>query len=170
MKQKMNSCESFFPATEGCWFQGNFSAALLAGGRSTRMGRDKAQIAVNWVGEAVSLRIRQLRILESLEPKELFYSGRARGDDLGGAKIVVDQWADAGPLNGIASCLQQTASDLLLCLAVDVARIEAFLLLKLLGKCRAGQGVVPRIGEQYIWPSTKLSNDSCGCRISFDGS
>jgi molybdopterin-guanine dinucleotide biosynthesis protein A len=149
MKQKVNSCESFFPAPEGCWFRGNFSAALLAGGRSIRMGRDKALIAVDWEGETVPLRIRQLRVLESLEPKELIYSGPARADDLRGAKIIVDQWSAAGPLNGIASCLQQTASDLLLCLAVDVACIEAPLLLKLLGKCRAGQGVVPRIGEQY---------------------
>jgi len=52
-------------------------------------------------------------------------------------------------LSGIASCLQQTTSDLLLCLAVDVARIEALILLKLLRNCRAGQGIVPRIGEHY---------------------
>jgi molybdenum cofactor guanylyltransferase len=113
------------------------------------MGRDKAQIAVNWQSETVPLRIRQLRVLQSLQPKELFYSGPARIDDLRDVRIVADQWPDAGPLNGIASCLKQTTSDLLLCLAVDVARVEAPILLKLLEKCRAGQGVVPRIGEQY---------------------
>jgi molybdenum cofactor guanylyltransferase len=133
----------------GPWVKVNFSAALLAGGRSIRMGRDKAQIAVSWQGEIVPLRIRQLRVLESLEPKELFYSGPTRIDDLRGAKNIVDQWSDAGPLSGIASCLKQTTSDLLVCVAVDAARIEASLLLKLLGRCRTGQGVVPRIGQQY---------------------
>jgi molybdenum cofactor guanylyltransferase len=136
-------------AAAGHSFKGNFSAALLAGGRSIRMGLDKAQIPVSWQGATVPLRTRQLRVLESLKPKELFYSGPAQTDDLCGAKIVVDRWSDAGPLNGIASCLKQTTSDLLLCLAVDVARVEASILLKLLGKCRAGQGVVPTIGEQY---------------------
>jgi molybdopterin-guanine dinucleotide biosynthesis protein A len=147
-------------ATAG-WFKGNFSAALLAGGRSIRMGRDKAQIPVSWQGATVPLRIRQLRVLESLEPKELFYSGPAQMDDLYDARIVVDEWSDAGPLNGIASCLKQTTTHLLLCLAVDAARVQAAILLKLLGKCRAGQGVVPRIGEQYeplvaVYPKRSL--------------
>jgi molybdenum cofactor guanylyltransferase len=113
------------------------------------MGRDKAQIAVTWQSETVPLRIRQLRVLESLEPNELLYSGPSPMDDLRDAKIVVDEWSDIGPLNGIASCLRQTTSDLLLCLAVDAARVEASILLKLLGKCHAGQGVVPRIGDRY---------------------
>jgi molybdopterin-guanine dinucleotide biosynthesis protein A len=64
----------------------------------------------------------------------------------GGAVLL---WSDAGPLSGIASCLGEMTSDLLLCLAVDIARIETPILLKLLGKCRAGQGIVPRLGEHY---------------------
>ncbi len=142
-------CSAVHSNPAGGWFKGNFSAALLAGGRSIRMGRDKGEIAINWQGETVSLRVRQLRILESLEPAELLYSGPSRADGLSGVKIIPDQWSDAGPLSGIASCLEQTTSDLLLCLAVDVARIETFTLLKLLRKCGAGQGIVPRIGKHY---------------------
>jgi molybdopterin-guanine dinucleotide biosynthesis protein A len=126
------------------------------------MGRDKAQIAVSWEGETVPLRVRQLRLLASLEPEELFYSGPERVNDSPGAKIVADQWADTGPLSGIASCLKSTTSDLLLCLAVDVARIEAPILLNLLEKCRTGHGIVPRIGEYYeplvaVYPRSSLS-------------
>jgi molybdopterin-guanine dinucleotide biosynthesis protein A len=113
------------------------------------MGRDKAQIGVSWKGETVPLQVRQLRVLESLEPRELFYSGPTRADDLRGVKIIVDQWPDTGPLSGIASCLKETTGDLLLCLAVDAPRVEANILCKLLGKCGAGQGIVPRIGEHY---------------------
>ena len=142
-------CSPVHSNPTGGWFRGNFSAALLAGGRSIRMGRDKAEIAVRWGDETVPLRVRQLRILESLEPEELFYSGPMRVNDLRGAKIIVDQWSDAGPLSGLASCLREMTSDLLLCLAVDVARIETPILLKLLGKCRAGQGIVPRLGKHY---------------------
>lgn len=113
------------------------------------MGRDKAQIAVIWEGQTVPLRVRQLRILESLGPEKLFYSGPGGAEDLCGAKIVADEWSDAGPLSGIASCLRVTTSNLLLCLAVDLAQIDAPILLKLLGKCRSGRGIVPRIGENY---------------------
>jgi molybdopterin-guanine dinucleotide biosynthesis protein A len=142
-------CSAVHSNPTGCWFKGNFSAALLAGGRSIRMGRDKGEIAINWEGETVPLRLRQLRILKSLEPEELLYSGPTRVEGLPDAKMILDQWSDAGPLSGIASCLEQTTSDLLLCLAVDVARIEVLVLLKLLRKCCAGQGIVPRIGEHY---------------------
>jgi molybdenum cofactor guanylyltransferase len=144
------------------WFKGNFSAALLAGGRSIRMGRDKGEIAVNWEGEIVPLRVRQFRILQSLEPEELLYSSSTGVDSLPGATVILDRWSDAGPLSGIASCLEQTTSALLLCLAVDIAHIQTSPLLKLLGKCRAGLGIVPRIGEHYeplvaVYPKTALS-------------
>jgi molybdopterin-guanine dinucleotide biosynthesis protein A len=142
-------CSAVHSNPTAWWFKGNFSAALLAGGRSIRMGQDKGEIAIYWEGESIPLRVRQLRILKSLEPEELLYSGPTRVEGLPDAKIILDQWSDAGPLSGIASCLEQTTSDLLLCLAVDVARIEALILLKLLRKCHAGQGIVPRIGEHY---------------------
>ena len=53
-------------------------------------------------------------------------------------------------------------SALLLCLAVDVAYIEVPTLLKLLGNCRADQGIVPRIGDRYeplvaVYPKRALS-------------
>jgi molybdopterin-guanine dinucleotide biosynthesis protein A len=141
--------------------EGSFSAALLAGGRSVRMGRDKAQIAVSWEGETVPLWVRQLRLLQSLRPQELLFSVRAKADDLPGAKIVADEWPNAGPLSGIASCLRVTTSNLALFLAVDVARIDGPILQKLLEKCHAGYGIVPRIGDHYeplvaIYPRAAL--------------
>ena len=52
-----------------------FSAVVLAGGRSTRMGRDKALISV----DGVPLWERQLRLVEQLEPTWTFLAGRPRG-------------------------------------------------------------------------------------------
>lgn len=154
MKQKINSGEGFFPT--------GFSAALISGGRSLRMGRDKAQIAVDWKGETVPLRVRQLRLLQCLEPKELFYSGSAKPGDLPLARIIGDEWPDAGPLSGIASCLKVTSSDLLLCLAVDLARMSAPFLMKILAQCSVESGVVPRIRENYeplaaVYPRASLA-------------
>jgi molybdopterin-guanine dinucleotide biosynthesis protein A len=154
-------CSAVHSNPTGCRSKGNFSAALLSGGRSVRMGRDKAHIAVTWKGEAVPLRVRQLRLLQSLEPEELFCSGPPPADDQCEAKIVTDEWPDAGPLSGIASCLKLTTTGRLLCLAVDVARMDASILLKLLEKCSTDRGIVPRIGERYeplvaVYPKASL--------------
>ena len=52
-----------------------FSAVLLAGGRSTRMGRDKALLPL---ADGRLLWQRQLAVLEQLAPAELFFSGPPR--------------------------------------------------------------------------------------------
>jgi molybdenum cofactor guanylyltransferase len=138
-----------------------FSAAVLAGGRSVRMGRDKAQIPVTWKGHTVPLWARQLGLLQSLGPTELLYSVSTYLDQIPGARIVVDQWPNAGPLSAIASCLEAATTDLVLFLAVDVARIDALMLKKLLSGCQTGVGIVPRLGERYeplvaIYPRLSL--------------
>jgi molybdopterin-guanine dinucleotide biosynthesis protein A len=55
-----------------------FAAALLAGGKSRRMGRDKALLPVEWEGASVPLWERQLSILKALAPAELVISGPHR--------------------------------------------------------------------------------------------
>ena len=125
------------------------------------MGRDKTQIAVSWHGETLPLWARQLRLLEGLEPGQLFYSGPSPAASLPEATIVADEWPDCGPLSGIASCLKVTTTDRLLCLAVDVPRIEAPVLRKLLETCRSGFGIVPRIGKHHeplvaVYPKASL--------------
>ena len=56
----------------------NFSAALLAGGRSSRMGRDKAFLEI----DGVPLWQRQLQTLRELGPSETFLAGpmQSEGD------------------------------------------------------------------------------------------
>ena len=46
----------------------SFTAALLAGGKSRRMGRDKAYLSVEWKGASMPLWERQLAVLQSLAP------------------------------------------------------------------------------------------------------
>ena len=58
----------------------NFSAAILAGGKSTRMGRDKAFLTVPgfdaiWQRQLAVLE--QLALLAELQPQHLFWSGHA---------------------------------------------------------------------------------------------
>lgn len=123
---------------------GQFSAALLAGGRSVRMGCDKALLSFR--GER--LLDRQLTLLRSLGPAEIFLSCRpGTAYDVAEARIVFDEYPDAGPLGGIAACLSAMRTPRLVVLAVDMPCLRLSLLEKLVRLFP--RGVVPRIADRY---------------------
>ena len=112
-----------------------FAAALIAGGRSTRMGRDKARL--DWHG--TPLWRHQLAKLAALEPDALLISCRSAGDfpDAGPAvHLVPDAWADAGPLGGIVSCFEAVRADYLIVLGVDLPLLPVELLRRMRQACR----------------------------------
>ena len=110
------------------------SAIILAGGESRRMGRDKAWI--EWegrplIGWAVD-KVRRLGI------EEIFISGRPDGDYAQlGCPVLFDLEPGLGPLGGIERGLHHCTSPLLLVLAVDLPRITAECLGKLVEIGRA---------------------------------
>jgi molybdopterin-guanine dinucleotide biosynthesis protein A len=118
-----------------------FAAALMAGGKSSRMGTDKALLTVKWRGAEIPLWKRQLTILEALEPDQLIFSGHQRP----GLPLVSvpDRWADSGPLAGIATCLDSCLFDYLLVLAVDLPLMESAFLKLLLLHSNDSKGTVP---------------------------
>ena len=98
---------------------GKLAVALMAGGKSTRMGRDKCGISDRdgrelWRG--------RLELLRELKTSEVLISCRADQTDFdgSGARLVFDQWENAGPLGGIVSCLEAMEADRLLVLGVDL--------------------------------------------------
>lgn len=118
------------PATTRC------SAVLLAGGKSSRMGRDKALLEF----EGEPLWRRQLNSLRELSPEQLMVSGPLR-EEWSACEILPDEIADAGPLAGVSAALQKCTAPLLVVLAIDLPRMSAEYLRSL---CRDGQGAVPR--------------------------
>ncbi len=92
------------------------------------MGRDKRLLVVDWEGEPVPLWRRQLNVLRRLAPAELLISGLPDLDYPLDVTVVPDNIKDAGPLAGIASCLDVAQSRLVLVLAVDLPHITAGLL------------------------------------------
>jgi molybdenum cofactor guanylyltransferase len=118
-----------------------FSAVILAGGRSSRMQRDKAFLP--WRG--ATLLERQVRLVRGLAPVEIFISGR-KDADYGalGLPVLLDRFADLGPLAGVERALGEAHSPLLLVLAVDLPDMTADFLRGLAARCHAGGGVVPR--------------------------
>jgi molybdopterin-guanine dinucleotide biosynthesis protein A len=139
-----------------------FSAVLLAGGKSTRMGRDKAYLQVEWEGASIPLWERQLAVLQSVTPEKLFISGTRKPGYPASVAVLEDDWPDVGPLGGIATCLSRSKSASLLVLAVDLPLIQPDFLKKLLARSLAGRGVVPTHRNRFepliaVYPASALS-------------
>ena len=128
-----------------------FSAALLAGGRSRRMGHDKRLLVVDWKGEPVPLWKRQLNVLRELAPLELLVSGSADLEYPPDVRVVPDRIENGGPLAGILSCLEVAQPKLLLVLAVDLPNMSSSYLRSLVQVSAPGCGAVPAI-EQGLEP------------------
>jgi molybdopterin-guanine dinucleotide biosynthesis protein A len=125
----------------------SFSAALLAGGKSTRMGRDKALLPMP--GSDLLLWQRQLGVLEELHPDEFFWSGPPRPGLPPHVRVVPDLTENAGPLAGLGACLNLLQSDLLIVLAVDLPRLNADFLREMQKRCSPGCGIVAQKGEYF---------------------
>jgi molybdenum cofactor guanylyltransferase len=121
----------------------SFTAALLAGGKSSRMGQDKAYLPVMWKGVSMPLWERQLAVLKSIAPENLVISGPRKPGYPETVTVLPDEWSEVGPLGGIATCLRGSGSALLLVLAIDMPEVQPGFLKKLLARSEPGCGVVP---------------------------
>lgn len=117
------------------------SGLILAGGRSERMGCDKARLVLP---DGRTLLQRQADILREAGINNVLVSV-AFGSDckLPGATLVADTRPDAGPLAGIAAGLRAATEGLVLVLAVDMPDIRAEHLQHLVNLSTGSCGVVP---------------------------
>jgi len=137
-----------------------FSAVLLTGGESRRMGRDKATIEI----EGQPLWKRQLKLLRSLGPEQVFISARTRPEWLPeDVELLLDDLPSRGPLSGLTKALGAMRSTFLIALAVDMPFMNREQLLELLNTATAGCGVVPVVDGQAeplaaIYPAEAASD------------
>lgn len=115
------------------------AGAVLVGGRSRRMGRDKARLRVG----ATALWRRQLRVLESAGADPVVLALRPRQRSFAaGVPEVRDAAADTGPLGGLQAALAASGAPWLAVLAVDMPRVDAAWFRRLRRRCRPGVGAV----------------------------
>ncbi len=137
----------------------HFSAALLAGGRSIRMGRDKAFLEI----DGKPLWQRQLGILQELVPSEIFIAGPSRAEWLqAGLEVVPDAVNGSGPLAGLVGVLRRCTTPHLLAFAVDLPNMTPDFLRRLLASCHPGKGIIPRNDHRFeplaaVYPVACLS-------------
>ena len=134
------------------------SAVLLAGGKSRRMGEDKATILFR---NAPLWQI-QVDLLRKLQLQELFISAQTdpswRPADL---EFVPDDEPSRGPLSGIAAALSRISGGHLLALAIDMPFMTESYLRGLCEKVEPGRGVVPIIEKRAEPLAAIYPRDAC---------
>ena len=124
----------------------NYSAVVLAGGQSRRMGRDKATMILG----GRSLLAHQIETLKRLAPTRILCSVAA-GQTVESLEcsLIQDEEPNLGPLGAIHTVLTQTSDPFLLVLAVDMPRMTSDYFHLLLKRCETGCGAVPMRGQGY---------------------
>jgi molybdopterin-guanine dinucleotide biosynthesis protein A len=122
---------------------GELTGAVLAGGASRRMGRDKAQLLLN--GEPFWLR--QARILQRAGAGAVGVvrqPAQAPLDLPPDISLWHDAITDAGPLGGLHAALAECATEWLAVVATDMPALDVSWFQWLRGHCRPGCGAMVR--------------------------
>ena len=129
-----------------------FSAVVLAAGRSTRMGRDKALLEI----DGQPMWRRQRDVLASAGAAEIFLSARPDQpwvrDAMGGggfAAVLHDAMPSAGPLCGITAAIERASHPHIAVLAIDLPKMSAQWFATLLSQCVPGVGALGRRGDWF---------------------
>ncbi len=120
---------------------GDIAAFILAGGKSTRMGTDKAFLEMG----GRTLLSRALELAGTVAPDVAIVGDGSKFFPLG--RVVEDVYPQQGPLGGIHAALASSKSALNLMLAVDMPYVERNFLQYLLSEASRTSAVVtvPRI-------------------------
>jgi molybdopterin-guanine dinucleotide biosynthesis protein A len=123
------------------------TAFILAGGKSSRMGSDKAFLPLG--GE--TLLAKALRVARSVTEEVRIVGDAEKFSGFG--RVVEDVYRDQGPMGGIHAALSASSTDLNLILAVDLPFVEANFLRYLLSRARESGAMVtlPR-AAQHLQP------------------
>ena len=131
----------------------HLACVVQAGGRSTRMGFDKA--TASFLGEPLVARVLRLAApaaselaVTSVRPQELFFLEGASFDGLP-VRVVADLAGPAGAMRGIASSLAAASAPLVAVVACDMPFVSPDLLCALAARLeRDGLDVcVPRVAR-----------------------
>lgn len=123
------------------------TAFVLAGGKSSRMGQDKALLRMPSGVTLLQHIVATAKLVA--DNVALLGSGEKYRDVVDDVEIVEDVYRDCGPLGGIHAALSSTSTDLNLVIATDMPNVSVELLRFLIQRARSTDRVVtiPRVGE-----------------------
>jgi len=112
------------------------AAFILAGGKSTRMGADKAFVML----DGRTLLARALEVARSVTAEVCIVGEAAKFGQF--APVVEDVFRECGPLGGIHAALRSSATELNLMLAVDLPFVSRALIEYLIARARSSSAIV----------------------------
>lgn len=118
---------------------------VLAGGRSARMGQDKALLKI----DGVTLLERAVATMRQVTQEVVVVADRTDRYSLPGVPCCADAYPDTGPLGGLVTGLTASGPGWHLVAACDLPALQTALLLLLLEEAGpAWDAVVPEVGGQ----------------------
>ena len=133
------------------------SAAILVGGKSRRMGTDKALIDVG----GFPLIQRVLRAVRPLTSDLMLVGSGAERFAGHGQRPVADLTVGDGPLGGIYSALRAARFEHCLVLACDMPFLNTRLLHHLCQRAQEWDALVPRLADGHLEPLHALYARTC---------
>lgn len=121
------------------------SAILLAGGKSSRMGRDKAMLPFR----GMTLLEWQAQKLRGLGIGDIMLSGSRGGVE--GVRVIPDEYPGRGPLSGLHACMKAARNPDCLVLSVDVPLVPPQALAELIRVHREGREAVTLLRHGDKW-------------------
>jgi molybdenum cofactor guanylyltransferase len=121
---------------------------VLAGGESSRMGRDKGLLEI----DGVPLLVRTVKLVEAAAGSAAVITGREEYGSLG-LRVIADDWPSAGPLGGIATALRASKAPWNLVVACDLPYLTEKWLKHLIGRALSSRAdaVLP-MNERGVEP------------------
>ena len=120
------------------------SAAVMAGGKSRRMGQDKAWLELE--GRPIVRRV--VDVLREVADEVLIVANDPRYAELG-LRVVPDRFPEGGALGGIATGVGAAAHDLVLVAACDMPFLRADLWRLVIERAEGVDAAVPKVAGQY---------------------
>jgi molybdenum cofactor guanylyltransferase len=134
---------------DGTWaLESDATAIIMAGGTSSRMGRDKGMLPIDGrpmiehISNKLRTHFKQLLISANEMEKYSFL----------GIDVVPDKTPGRGPLMGVASALEASAHDVNAVIACDMPGVDVTLVRRMLRECKGYEGVVPVTGQSLLEP------------------
>jgi molybdopterin-guanine dinucleotide biosynthesis protein A len=126
----------------------SLGGAVLAGGRSRRMGTDKALISLH--GRTLVEGAAQALISAGAEPVVVIGGNRAAIERLGLA-MIDDLWPGEGPLGGILTALGSVTTDLVAVLSCDLTDASPIAIRSVVGALGTADVAVPVVEGRTQW-------------------
>lgn len=122
------------------------TAIILAGGKSSRMGENKALLAVHGLPLIDHMKMTLCPLFDSV-----LVSG-GPGSEWAGNSVVEDRYPGKGPLSGIHSCLSNSTTEHNFIIACDIPSIDHATICKLLSFCDEYDIVAPAFRTGFPEP------------------